>query len=141
MSFNSGAYLASHSTVSQRARAVRAARESLLVWIGPLSSTKHHGLGGLLRLWTVELIQLFKMIDEVAAALVFACMHDKFAGRVIERAQYRDLLRLPRRGNAQIRSRFRLGASEVGMRQSFALVAVEQNDVASTSLLFKKMQA
>jgi len=39
MSFNSGAYLGSHSTVSQCARAASAARESLLVWIGPLSST------------------------------------------------------------------------------------------------------
>ena len=41
-----GAYLGSHSTVSQCARAASAARESLLVWIGPLSSTKTTGLAG-----------------------------------------------------------------------------------------------
>ena len=102
---------------------------------------QHHRLGGLPRLWTTEPVQLFKMSDEVAAALGLARMHDELAGLVIERAQYRDLLRLPRRGNAQVRPRLRPGAGEVGMRQCLALVAVEQNDVASVGLLFEKMQA
>jgi len=39
MSFSSGAYFGSHSTVSQCALAANAARLALLVWIGPLSST------------------------------------------------------------------------------------------------------
>ena len=39
MSLSSGAYFGSHSTVSQCARAARAANERLLVWIGPLPST------------------------------------------------------------------------------------------------------
>ncbi len=38
MSFSSGAYLGSHSTVSQ-GRAASALVLALLVWIGPLSST------------------------------------------------------------------------------------------------------
>ena len=41
---SSGAYLGSHSMVSQWARAPSAASESLLVWIGPLSSTSITGL-------------------------------------------------------------------------------------------------
>src|SRR3954468_19386701 len=43
---SSGAYLGSHSTVSQCRRASRAARLTLLVWIGPLSSTSTTGLVG-----------------------------------------------------------------------------------------------
>jgi hypothetical protein len=43
MSFSSGAYFGSHSTVSQWARSARAARVALLVWIGPLSSTRITG--------------------------------------------------------------------------------------------------
>src|SRR5271166_750425 len=46
MSLSSGAYFGSHSTVSQWARAARAASERLLVWIGPLSSTSTTGLVG-----------------------------------------------------------------------------------------------
>ena len=46
MSLSSGAYLGSHSMVSQCARAASAAIESLLVWIGPLSSTSATGLVG-----------------------------------------------------------------------------------------------
>src|SRR6185436_13542733 len=44
ISFSSGAYFGSHSTVSQWARAARAARLALLVWIGPLSRTSTTGL-------------------------------------------------------------------------------------------------
>jgi hypothetical protein len=43
MSFSSSAYFASHSTVIH-GRAARAARDALLVWIGPVSSTKINGL-------------------------------------------------------------------------------------------------
>ncbi len=75
---------------------------------------QHGRLGGLTRLWTVEPVQLFKMSDEVAAALGLARMHAELVGLVIEQAQYRNLLRLPRRGNAQVRPRLRPGAGEVG---------------------------
>jgi hypothetical protein len=46
MSLSSGAYLGSHSTVSQWARAAKAAMAALLTWIGPLSSTMTTGLIG-----------------------------------------------------------------------------------------------
>ena len=42
MSFSSGAYFGSHSTVNH-GRLSRAARLSLLTWIGPLSRTKMTG--------------------------------------------------------------------------------------------------
>ncbi len=41
-----GGVLGSHSTVSQWARAASAVSESLLTWIGPLSSTRTTGLAG-----------------------------------------------------------------------------------------------
>ena len=44
MSFSSGASFGSHSTVSQWARSARAARDALLVWIGPLSRTSTIGV-------------------------------------------------------------------------------------------------
>ncbi len=42
MSFSSGAYFGNHSMVSQ-GRAATAVRVSLLMWIGPLSSTSTTG--------------------------------------------------------------------------------------------------
>jgi hypothetical protein len=49
MSLSSGAYLDSHTTVSQCDRAARAASESLLRWIGPFSSTSWAKSGADLR--------------------------------------------------------------------------------------------
>lgn len=43
MAFSSGAYFGSHLTVSQ-GLAWRAARDTLLVWMGPLSITRTTGL-------------------------------------------------------------------------------------------------
>lgn len=76
---------------------------------------EHDRLGGLSRRGTVEPIKLFEMGDEVATALGSAGMHDELAGRVIERAQHRDLLRLSRRGNAQVRPRLCPDASQVSL--------------------------
>ena len=98
---------------------------------------QHHRL---CRLRTVEPVQLFGMGNEVTAPLGLRGVHDELARLVIERSQHRDFLRLPRRRNAQVGSRLRPGAGEVGMRQCLAFVAVEQNDVAGCGLLFEKMQ-
>ena len=141
MSFSSGAYLGSHSTVSQWARAASAASASLLVWIGPLSSTSTTGVKGCPGFGTIEPVELLEMGDEIAAALGRAGVDDEFADRVIERAQQRDLLRLPRGRHTQIRACLRPGAGEVGMRQRLALVAIEQNDVAGFGLLLAQLQA
>jgi SOS response regulatory protein OraA/RecX len=78
---------------------------------------------------------LLEMGDEIAAALGRAGVHDEFADRVIERAQQRDLLRLSRGRDAQIRTRLRPGAGEIRVRQRLALIAVEQDDIAGFSLL------
>ena len=95
-----------------------AASERLLVWIGPLSST---------RLRSKETVELLQMCDEIAAALGRAGMDDELARDVIERPQHRDLLGLPRRRHPQVRPRLRPGAGEIGMRQRLALIAVEKN--------------
>src|ERR1700733_7482784 len=69
MSFNSGAYLGSHSTVSQWARSANAARLALLTWIGPLSKDEDDGLGRCAGFWTVEAIERVQVLDEVGASL------------------------------------------------------------------------
>ena len=102
---SSGAYFGNHSTVSQCARAARAASERLLVWIGPLSSTSTTGLAcrpG----WVQREVELLQMGDEIAAALGRAGMDDELARDVIERPQHRDLLGLPRRRHTQVRPDF-----------------------------------
>ena len=80
------------------------------------------------------------MGDEVAAALGRAGVHDELTRDVIERTQHRDLLRLSRRGNTQIRPCLGPDAGEIGMRQRLALVTVEQNNVAGLGLLLAQLQ-
>ena len=87
---------------------------------------RHDGPGGLSRLGTVKPVELFEMHDEVTAAPGLGGVHDEQAGRVIERSQHRDLLHLPRCGNAQVRSSLRPGTGEVALRQCLAFVAGEQ---------------
>jgi hypothetical protein len=65
-----------HSTVSQWARAARAASERLLVWIGPLSSTSTTGLACRPGLRSKETVELLQMGDEIAAALGRASRSD-----------------------------------------------------------------
>src|SRR5271154_781808 len=102
MSLSSGAYLGSHSTVSQCVRAASATRESLLTWIGPLSSTRTTGLTRRPGHGTVELIELLKMRHEISAALGRAGVDDELARNVIERAQDCHFFGLSRRWHAQI---------------------------------------
>ena len=70
------------------------------------------------------------MGDEVAAALGRAGVNDEPTRDVIERPQHRDLLRLSRCGNTQIRPGLGPDAGEIGMGQRLALVTIEQNNVA-----------
>jgi hypothetical protein len=83
---------------------------------------------------------LFKMSDEVAAALAAAGVDNEVACDVIERTEQRDFLRLSRRRDPQIGSCLRPDAGEVGMRQCLALVTVEQDDVAGFGLLLAQLQ-
>jgi len=89
----------------------------------------------------IEMIDLFEMIDEVAAALGRAGVRDEPAREVIEGSQDRDLFGLSRRGHAQVRPRLRPGAGEIGVGQRLALVAVEKDNVAGFGLLFAKLKA
>ena len=62
-------------------------------------------------------------------------MHNEFPCDGVEHAQYRHLLRLPRRGDAQVRSAWCPGVGEVWMGQGFGFVSVKQDDIAGLSLL------
>src|SRR5947209_9468283 len=107
----------------------------------PIILDQHHRFDRLLsRLGRVEPVQVFKMSDEVAAALGPAGEHNELARDVIERTEHGDLLRLPRCGDTQISAGLGPGAGEVGMRQRLALVPVEQNDVAGFGLLLAQLQ-
>src|ERR1700683_4240454 len=169
MSLSSGAYLGSHSTVSQWARAARAARESLLTWIGPLSSTRpttlagwhgqarkgrpgelsdvdrpiildeHDRLGGLAGHGAEEPVELLQMRHKVAAAFGRAGVDDELPRAVIERAQHRDLLCLSRSRHAQVGAGLGPGSGEIGMGQRLALIAIEQHDVAGFGLALAQL--
>ena len=122
MSFNSGASLGSHSTVSQWARAAGAARESLLTWIGPLSRTSTTGLAG--RAWDRRTGRVARTRHEVGAALGGAGMDDELAGAVIGRTRQGDLLCLSRRRRAQVGAGLGPGSGETGRGQRLALIAI-----------------
>jgi hypothetical protein len=102
---------------------------------------QHDRLGLSPGLRPIELVELLEMDDEIAASFGRAGMDSELAADVIERAQHRDLLGLPRRRHAQVRPRLRPGAGEIRMGQRLALVAVEKNDVARFGLLFAQLQA
>ena len=106
---------------------------------GTVVQNQHHRLGKLAGLETMELVQLFEMGDEAAAALGRAGMHDEPTRDVIERTQHRDL-RLSRCGNTQIRPCLGPDAGEIGMRQRLALVTIEQNNIAGLGLPLAQAQ-
>jgi hypothetical protein len=101
---------------------------------------QHDRLDGSPRLGAEETIELLEMSDEVATALGGAGMDDELSREVIERPQHRDLLGLSRCRYAQVRARLCPYAGEIGMRQRFALVAVEENNVACFGLLFAQLR-
>ena len=80
------------------------------------------------------------MSDKIAGALGWAGVHDELACDVIERSEHSDLLRLSRRGDAQVRSGLRPDAGKVGMRQRLALVTIEQDNIAGLGLLLAQPQ-
>src|SRR5271167_293003 len=97
MSLSSGAYLGSHSTVSQCERAASAAIESLLVWIGPLSSARTTGLAGWPGLGPKSRSSCSRWATKPLLRLVGLVWTMSWARDVIERPQHGDLLGLSRR--------------------------------------------
>ena len=86
--------------------------------------------------WAITDIERFQMRDEIGAALSARSRDDQLAAQPVESAHHGDLLRLSRRGHAQIGSAFGPGAGEIGMRQRLALVGEQQRDVARSRLFF-----
>ena len=79
MSFNSGAYLGSHSTVSQCARGGQRGQGELAGVDRTIVLDQRHRLDGLAGPGTIKAIQLLEMGDKVAAALRRTGMHDELA--------------------------------------------------------------
>ena len=72
--------------------------------------------------------------------LVREVCDDELASGVIERAHHRDFLGLSGRWHAQIRASPGPGAGEIGMRQSFALVGEQKDDVARLGLRLAQLE-
>src|SRR5215208_5204538 len=132
MSFSSGAYFGSHSTVSQWARSASAARLALLVWIGPLSRTRTRtrGLDRNSELGPIAPVDLLQESDEVRASFGPAGAHDELAPRPVEHAEHRHFGALARGRNAQVGPFLGPDMRQIGMGEGFGLVAEQEHDVA-----------
>ena len=143
MSFSSGAYFGSHSTVSH-GRAASAFRVARLVWIGPLSSASTTGRSvrpGPARPRRVVPVETAEQGDEVAGSLGAAGEDDQLAPRVVEHAEQRALPRLPRRRDPQVSPARRPGVREVGMREGLGLIPEQEVDVARRGLPLQEPEA
>ena len=151
MSFSSGAYFGSHSTVSH-GRAASAFRVARLVWIGPLSSASTTGRSvrparpgparpGPARPRRVVPVETAEQGDEVAGSLGAAGEDDQPAPRVVEHAEQRALPRLPRRRDPQLSPARRPGVREVGMREGLGLIPEQEVDVARRGLPLQEPEA
>src|SRR3954452_19692203 len=89
MSFSSGAYFGSHSTLSQWARWARAARDIWLVWIGPLSRTSTIGVIAAPSLGPERRSTSSRRAMKSELRLVRAGAHDERAPGPIEHAEHR----------------------------------------------------
>ena len=103
---------------------------------------EHHDdrLDGRPGLRAVEAVEGLQMRDEVGAALGREVVTMSWRVTSIERAHHGDLLGLPGRRHAQVRAALGPGAGEIGMRQRFALIAVEQHDVAGLGLRLAQLE-
>lgn len=101
---------------------------------------EHDGPGWVSGFWSVETVELFKMSDEVAAALGRAGMNDEVSSDMIKRPQHRHFLGLSRCRHAQVRAGPRPRAGKIGMRQRLAFVAIEKDDIATLGLTLSQLQ-
>ena len=100
---------------------------------------QHDRLDHLARFGAIEPIQLLKISDEAGAPLGRAVVNDQLTRAVVERSQDRHFLGLARCGHPQVGTGFRPGSGQIGMGERFAFVAIQQNDIAGSSLLFASL--
>ena len=99
---------------------------------------QHHGPARPRRLWPVVAVEAGEKISEVARALGSTGDHDEFAAGMIEYAQQSRLLACARAPRWQISAALGPAMSQIGMGQSFKLVAEQEADVASRGLLLQE---
>src|SRR6266436_5164926 len=102
---------------------------------------EHDGFGGHARLGTIEVIEGHQKRNKIGAALGAGGGDDQLSLQPVERTHHGDFLRLPGCGNAQIGTPLGPGTGEIGMRQSLALVSVNQHDVAGPGLCPAQLQS
>ena len=135
-----GRVLGSHSTVSQWARAARAAVVALLTWIGPLSSTMTTGFIRMPGLGPIQAIEHLQECNEIGAALGSAGVHNEAAGGVIERSIMATFLACPGDGTRRSAPHSGPGSGKIRMRQGLALVSEEKHDIAGLRLRLSQCQ-
>jgi len=91
--------------------------------------------------WPVDRVEAAEEGDEIATALGGAGADDQLMSGAIEGADYRPLLGLPRRLDAQVAAAFGPGPGKIGMGERLRLVAEQQGDIAGFGLLLQQMQA
>jgi hypothetical protein len=140
MSFSSGAYFGSHSTVSQFLGGQSGPRG----FAGMDRTVIEHQDDRFVLSRRVRPIARFKTTeegDEIAAALGGAGVDDQLAGGAIKGADHRPLLGLPRCLDPQIAAAFGPGPGEIGMGECLRFVTEQQGDVAGLGLLLQQAQA
>src|SRR5713101_2760603 len=88
----------------------------------------------------IEWVEVLQQGDEVGAALGWTAMHDQGAGGMVERADERQLARLPGRRDPQIGAAFGPGVRQIRMGQHLGLVLRQQHDVAGIGLLLQELE-
>ena len=91
-------------------------------------------------LWAVEAVEPFDEPDHVAGAFAPGGLDDEFAGREVERADHRHLLRLARCFDPQVGTARGPRPGQIGMRECFGFIGKQQDDVAGQGLLFEQLE-
>lgn len=87
------------------------------------------GFALLAGLRAVEAIEPFNERDHVAGAFAPGCLDNQRAGREVESADHRNLVRLARCFDPQVGTAQRPGPSQIGMGERLGFIGEQQDDV------------
>lgn len=90
-----------------------------------------HGFALFAGLRAVEAVEPFDERDHVAGSFAAGCLDNEFAGREVERADHRHLMRLARRFDPQVGTAHGPGPGEIRMGERLGFIGEQQDDVTS----------
>src|SRR5215207_7846855 len=139
MSFSSGAYFGSHSTVSQWARRASAARVALLVWT--VVENEHDERERDPELGAIAPIDLLQKSKEIRASFGSAGVNNERAPGPVEHPEHRYFRPLARCRNTQISPFLGPDVRQVRMSERFGFVREQKHDVARLGLGLEQLPA